>query len=288
MITLQNDHIAAQFSLKGAELQSLRSKKSGHEYIWSGDADYWGKFSPVLFPIVGALKDNTYQLNGRAHPLPRHGFARERQFKAKQTDSTRVCFSLEQDEETLKVYPFEFLLELHYEIKGTQLNCTYIVNNPGTQDLLFSVGAHPAFATQTDQKLSYTDYFLAFDKDTELVTHKIESDLISDETRTLVLKNQSLPLSHELFYEDALVMKSLKSNRISLQNKKNEHGLHFDFEGFPFFGIWAARDADFVCLEPWCGIADGTHHNKNLKDKEGINQLAPGLSWERSWSVTIF
>lgn len=289
MISIENEYVKAVFSAKGAELQSFKSKETDTEYLWNGNPQYWGKFSPVLFPIVGGLKDNTYFVNGQKYTLPRHGFARDREFKADQVSPTVLTFTLTHDEDTLKVYPFKFILALHYKIEGKTLSCTYHVVNTDHQDaLLFSVGGHPAFAAQVDHELTYDDYFLTFNKDTELVYHKIDHDLITDETDTIKLKDHVLHLNHKLFYEDALVFKTLKSDRITLRNRKNPRGLHFDFDSFPFFGIWAAKDADFVCLEPWCGIADGTNHDQNLETKEGIVGLHAGENWERSWSVSCF
>jgi len=289
MISIENEYVKAVFSAKGAELQNFKSKETDTEYLWNGNPQFWGKSSPVLFPIVGGLKDNTYLVNGQKYNLPRHGFARDREFKANQTSATEINFTLTHDEDTLKVYPFKFALALHYKIEGKSLSCTYHVTNTDDQNtLLFSVGGHPAFATPTGHELAYDDYFLVFNKDTELVYHKIHNDLISNETDTIELDKNVLHLNHKLFYEDALVFKTLKSNRITLRNRRNPRGLHFDFDGFPFFGIWAAKDADFVCLEPWCGIADGTDHDQNLETKEGIVSLQTGENWERSWSVSSF
>lgn len=288
MISIENEYVKALFSDKGAELQSFKSKTTGTEYLWNGDPEYWGKFSPVLFPVVGGLKDNTYYFDGQEYHLPRHGFARDQRFEVQQLSGTEVIFTLRYSEETLKVYPFKFILALYYKIEGSKLSCTYRVSNPGQETLLFSVGAHPAFAAPSGDGISYDDYYLTFNKDTSLVFHKISSDLISDQTGSIKLHNNILPLSHQLFYEDALVLKTLKSDRITLRNHKNERGLHFDFHDFPFFGIWAAKDADFVCLEPWCGIADGTHHDQNLSTKEGIRNLQANENWERSWSVSCF
>ncbi|MES2454591.1 MAG: aldose 1-epimerase family protein [Bacteroidota bacterium] len=288
MIILQNEYIAAKLSAKGAELQGIRNKKIERDYLWNGNPAYWGKFSPVLFPIVGGLKDNTYYFDNQEFKLPRHGFARDREFTIEQNTATEATLSLSHDEETLKVYPFEFKLTLHYKLEDFKLTCTYRVSNPSDRKILFSIGAHPAFAAPSGDNLEYEDYFLIFNKDTELICHKIAQDLISDQTETIKLENHTLPLKHALFYEDALVMKSLKSDRISLANHKNEHGLHFDFNHFPFFGIWAAKDADFVCLEPWCGIADSANHDQNLETKEGIIELDANQDFERSWAVSLF
>ncbi|WP_276088155.1 aldose 1-epimerase family protein [Pedobacter sp. JY14-1] len=288
MIVLQNEYASVTLSEKGAELQHFLLKENNREYMWGGDPAYWGKHSPVLFPVIGALKENTYAYNGHQYHLSRHGFARDRTFAVAQKSSTEVSFSLSDDEDTLRVYPFKFRFYIHYRLEGTRLSCTYEVVNPSEFPLLFSVGGHPAFAVPVNADITYDDYFLEFSDDHELVCHKIDHDLISEHTETLMLTDRKLPLSHKLFYEDALVVKTLKSNRISLRCNKAPEGIHFDFEGFPFFGIWSAKDADFVCLEPWCGIADSTGHDQQLKDKEGIQELAPGERWQRSWAVTAF
>ena len=288
MILLENENIKVAISTKGAELQSIHSKTTDFEYLWKGDPQYWGKFSPVLFPIVGALKDNKYIFGDQEYELPRHGFARDHEFESEQISNEEVLFTLSQTADTLKVYPFEFKLGLRYKIAGAAVSCSYEVYNPGSEALLFSVGGHPAFAAPLTAGSVYEDYYLEFNKDESITYHKIEDNLIADETVSLSLNEGKLVLKHELFYNDALVIKGLKSDSISLKNNKNQHGLNFTFENFPFFGIWAAKDADFICLEPWCGIADSVNHNQQLRDKEGIISLSPGLDWKRSWSVEVF
>lgn len=288
MISIENEHIKVSFAKKGAELQSIRGMHSDTEFLWSGDRKFWGKFSPVLFPIIGALKDDTYYFEGKSYDLPRHGFARDMEFDFEAINEHEILFTLNHSDETLKVYPFEFKLSLRYKIHGSSLCCTYEVYNPAEKDLLFSIGGHPAFATPLNKQGLYTDYYLHFNKDTEITYHHIMDNLIGEQTTTLKLDEGKLHLKHDLFYDDALVFKTLKSDRISLCNSLNYNGLDFNFKDFPYFGIWAAKDADFVCLEPWCGIADGINHNKELSEKEGINTLAPQQNWERTWQVTCF
>lgn len=288
MIFLENEHLKASFAIKGAELQSLKNKKNNTEYLWSGNPDYWGKFSPVLFPIVGGLKLHTYYYKNKAYHLPRHGFARDKNFEPNQISSTTLVFSLKHDEETLKIYPFPFELQLRYTLTGATLSCSYTVSNPAEDNMLFSIGAHPAFATEVNAGLAYTDYFLQFNKEERLTYHKIREDLVDHQTATITLSDRKLPLTHELFYDDALILKTLKSDCISLRNRKNTRGIHFSFKNFPFFGIWAAKDADFVCLEPWQGIADGIDHNQHLEHKEGIIILGPGKQWTGNWDVECF
>ncbi|MBB6502964.1 aldose 1-epimerase family protein [Pedobacter cryoconitis] len=288
MILLENETVKVLIASKGAELRSIQSKLTGLNYLWKGDPMFWGKFSPVLFPVIGGLKDNTYCIGEECYQLPRHGFARDMEFNAEQISAVEALFTLTENSETLKVYPFEFKLALRYKLSGSSVSCTYEVTNPGEKELLFSAGGHPAFAVPLTAETSYEDYYLEFSADESVVYHEIENNLISDQTAILQLDERKLNLQHSLFYNDALVFKDLKSNTISLKNTKNQHGLHFRFIAFPFFGIWAAKDADFVCLEPWCGIADGVHHNQQLSDKEGIVSLSPGQDWKRIWEVEVF
>jgi galactose mutarotase-like enzyme len=288
MITLQNEKLTAVIANKGAELQQLTSKGTGINYMWSGDDAYWGKHSPVLFPIVGGLKYDTYYYKDNAYQLPRHGFARQKEFVSQQLSSTEVIFTLQHDDQTLAVYPFAFTLKLLYQLNNNWLVCTYEVHNPGDDVLLFSVGAHPAFAVPLTSGTAYQDYYLEFNKPEEMERWKIKNGLIDTHTQPLLMKNGRLALQHELFYEDAIVLKGLESNCISLASHKHKHGFNFYFNGFDFFGIWAAKDAPFVCLEPWCGIGDHVNHNQQLMDKEGIRLLEPGEVFSRTWSVECF
>jgi len=288
IVSIRNERLAIDFSTRGAELKSIVGIDSSVNYMWRGDEQFWGKFSPVLFPIVGALKENTYEYQGKKYNLSRHGFAREMEFEYELIGTTAIAFKLKHTEETLKNYPFEFELTLRYRLQGASLQCAYQVVNPSDKTMLFAIGGHPAFAAPLNNQGNYTDYYLQFNNDDELTFHHIEDNLISAQTTTIELKDKVLPLKHELFYGDALVFKNLKSNQIRLLNTKNYNGLNFHFDGFPYFGIWAAIDADFICLEPWCGIADGVDHNQQLEEKEGMERLAAGETWERSWEVCCF
>ncbi|HVZ96143.1 MAG TPA: aldose 1-epimerase family protein [Chitinophagaceae bacterium] len=286
MITIKNNDLTAIISDKGAELQSLRA--NGIEYLWQARPEFWAKHSPVLFPVVGELKNGFYIFDNREYKLSRHGFARDKIFRAEQRSATSAIFTLQSDEETLRVYPFEFILQVEYKIAGNELTCTYHVQNTGDKTMYFSVGGHPAFNVPLNSSLQYEDYYLKFNNDDILKKYRLSNGLISNDTASIRLVNKILPLKKELFYEDAIVLKHIKSNAISLKSDKDPRGLHFTFEHFPYFGIWAAKDAPFVCLEPWCGIADSADHDNLLKKKEGINELAPAAAWKISWSAALF
>ena len=287
-ISISNQVLKASFASKGAELQSLVHQSTAINYLWAGDARYWGKFSPVLFPIVGALKNNSYTFNRQTYCMPRHGFARDMDFSAEKIAEDEILFSLGATPETLKIYPFTFRLSLRYKLVNNQLFCTYEVYNPAAQNLFFSIGGHPAFAVPLTQNTAYTDYYLQFNKDENLEVHQVLNNLIGNATTSIKLNEGKLPLKRQLFANDALVFKTLKSDAISLLNTENQHGLKFTFPNFPYFGIWAAKNANFLCLEPWCGIADSVLHDQELSEKEGIISLSPHTLWQRTWAVACF
>ena len=288
MISLENEYLKINIAEKGAELQTLVSKETKIDYLWNADPKFWAKHSPILFPIVGALKDDRYIYNGNSYSLSRHGFARDYVFRAVKQEQNEASFLLSQSEETLKVYPFYFELTIHYKLVESKLVVSYTVKNTGKENMLFSLGAHPAFAVPNTPKTRYEDYYLTFNDDTKLQHYQLIDGLVSNKMEEIVLSGHKLPLTHHLFKNDALVLKSLQSNCISLLNHKNHHGLHFHFEDFPYFGIWSAPDAPFVCLEPWCGIADEIGTSQQLVEKGGINVLQSKKNWARYWEVECF
>jgi galactose mutarotase-like enzyme len=286
-VKLTNNFISVSIKEKGAELESLFHKAHHLEYIWNANPKFWGKSSPILFPIVGQLKSDTYQYKNKTYSLPRHGFARDHIFEVESRNTNKAVFLLKSSVESKEVYPFDFELRVVYTIEGEKLNVEYQVKNLSDEVMFFSLGAHPAFNVPLIQKTKYTDYYLEFSEEETAPRWTITKQGQIDEPESFLHSATTLPLDKKLFSNDALVFKGLKSTRISLRSTVHAHGFHFAFEGFPFFGIWAAPDADFVCLEPWCGIADSVKHNQELSEKEGIQKIECEL-WSRSWSVTCF
>lgn len=289
MQQITNGLLQVSISEKGAELQSIINTQTGLEYTWSGDAAFWGKKSPVLFPIVGGVKNNTYNYEGESFQLGRHGFARESSFVVNAQTATSITYILSSNDETLKLYPFEFLFAITYTVDGNKLTCTYAVENIGNETLYFSCGAHPAFKVPLVDGTDYTDWHLQFSEMENTGKWPLSADgLILKEPVACLENTNQLPLTKELFYGDALVFKDLKSTAISIVSDKSPHGLTMNFDGFPYYGIWAFKNADFVCLEPWCGIADSIDTTSELQEKEGIILLGENEVWKRSWNVKLF
>lgn len=288
MFTIENQQIRAVINAKGAELTQLIHKEHQLDYMWEGDPAVWGKHSPVLFPIVGTLKNNTYFYNGQSYQLPRHGFARDKQFAVEAHTADTITFLLRCDEETLTVYPFAFEFRIRYTLVDQSLAVTYEVLNSGKDVMYFSVGAHPAFKIPLVPGTNYTDYYLQFNQTETTPRWPISPDgLIESSSLPLLQNTNRLNLSKDLFQKDALVLKGMQSTIVTFASGKTSHGFRFDYPGFPFLGIWAAKNADFVCIEPWCGIADSVTTNQQLQDKEGINKLAAGENFTRTWTITL-
>ncbi len=289
MTVIENAQLKATIRHRGAELVSLFNKDHQLEYMWKGDPAYWAKHSPVLFPIVGSLKENVYYINNTAYQMARHGFARDSKFTEERKESDRVDFLLVSSSETKKNYPFAFEFRIHYSLHDNQLSVGYSITNKGKEDMYFSVGGHPAFAIPLSENTHYTDYYLEFEKNETAARWPISAaGLIKTESLPFLQDAGKLPLSKDLFFEDAIVLKNLSSSFICLKSGSTPHGWKFDFTDFPYLGIWAVRNADFVCIEPWCGIADSTDSDQQLIHKEGINRLPPTGIFSRVWTVELW
>jgi galactose mutarotase-like enzyme len=289
MFFIEDQQLKISIHPKGAELTSIIHKTHDIEYMWGGDPAIWGKHSPLLFPIVGTLKANTYYYQGKPYSLPRHGFARDQEFAVEKQTAGSITFLLHSNETTRAVFPFDFELRVIYRLTPAGLSTTYQVKNPAAEPLWFSVGGHPAFKVPLVPDTSYTDYYLEFDQLENLPRWPVSKDgLIENEPEPLFNDTRILPLNKALFARDALVLKHLASNGVTLRSARTERGLRMDFPGFPFLGIWAAPGADFVCIEPWCGIADSVDSDQQLTNKEGINQLQPGGLFEKTWTLNLF
>ncbi len=287
MLTLENDHVRIAVKPMGAELCSLYNKKNNLEYLWqAGEA--WPKHAPVLFPIVGQLKDNKYFHNGKSYTLPRHGFAREKNFSLIEEGPNRLVFRLMDDDTTHSVFPFHFIFEIEYALKEDGLMITYIVENNGSDKILFSVGAHPAFKVPLKEEDNYDDYYLEFDKNENAERFLLNNGLIASQTKPFLNQSAQIAINRELFNEDALIFKKLKSNSISIKSKKHNHGICFDLNNCPYLGLWSAKGGDFVCIEPWFGIADDENSDQQLINKKGIQTLMPGDQFSYSYTITLY
>lgn len=285
MYHLENDCLKITVNSQGAELKSVFDKSNNTELLWQANPEFWGKSSPVLFPIVGTLKNGIYIYNKKEYNLPRHGFARDYNFKEEEVSDSQLIFSLEASQKTLQVYPFLFRLQIIYNLEGSRLQVKYKVENlSDDKTMCFSLGAHPAFKVGRKAD-DFSSYKLLFNNDYVLKANQLKDGLLTTQQHDILLNNQKLNLHYKLFEIDALVLLDMKSDKITLLNEDDASVLEFSFANFPYFGLWTVKDSGFLCLEPWSGFSDFETHNQQLENKAGINILQPKETWSAWWSV---
>ena len=278
---IKNSFIKAKIKLFGAELNSLQKIDEDLEYIWQGNPKYWARHSPVLFPIVGRLKDDSYFYKNKKYNLSQHGFARDKEFELIKKGEDFIEFRLKNDEETLKNYPFLFELNISYKLEKTKLIISYKVKNRSEDRLYFSIGAHPAFNISSGDFLDFEDvrtskrYFLD------------DKGLIYKNQEVSFTKN-SLILDEEIFKNDALVFNDNNIKSIILRDKNSNKILKVEFKDFPYLGVWSKPNlAPFVCIEPWFGVADEENSNQNIEDKRGVQVLLKDELFSCFYSIEI-
>lgn len=279
--TISNSNLTAQINHIGAELFSLKNFDN-QEYIWEGDPTFWGKHSPVLFPIVGTLKNNSYNYNDKEYHLSRHGFAREMEFSLIEKSEDRATFSLTSTTETKKIFPFDFELQICYSLDNNKLIIEYNVINNNETRMPFSIGAHPAFSLDGN----FDNYKLEFQNQEVLRYFLLEDGLISNSSNMIQLINRRLGLNYNLFKDDALVLKSLESKSITIL-KNTLPILKVIFEDFPNLGLWTVKNGPFLCIEPWLGYSDTVDSSGSILEKEGIQLLEAKKSFKCNFSIEI-
>jgi galactose mutarotase-like enzyme len=286
--TLENNHCRVRINAHGAELSSfVRKDLNELEYIWQADAAVWARHAPVLFPIVGRLPNDTYQHDGQSYQLPQHGFARDREFALVDQSATAVQLRLTDDAQSRAQYPFAFELTIGYRLQETTLHVSWQVRNPATtEELLFSIGAHPAFRCPLLPEESFEDYVFRFEHNVTLERHLLDGGLLNGRTEKVLQNSAELPLSYELFSHDALVFKHYDFTRVALASRRSARAVQMQFDGFPYLGLWTkGPGAPFVCIEPWHGIASSVDGSTELRDKEGVLTLAPGATFAARYTI---
>ena len=290
MYTLENNKLKIAVKQVGAELCQITSIKNNTEFMWDADPQIWGSYAPNLFPIIGALKNDSYMYEHQQYQLSKHGFVRNnKDVELVEKTSNSLTFKLISNTELLKIYPFKFEFFITYKLSDNQIDVIHTVKNRDSKTMFFSLGGHPAFKCPVFEGEAYHDYTLEFEHIENSRTHLINmvNGLISNKTKPVLNNSKSIPLTHELFNEDALIFKDLKSRKVTLKSKSHGFILTVKYDDFPYLGIWAKPQGDYVCIEPWLGIADHENTNQQLTTKEGIITLNQNETFTASYTIEI-
>ena len=286
MVTLQNEELVIAIAHKGAELVELVSKKTGKPYLWYGDKKYWGRRSPVLFPLVGSLKNKKYRYDGKEYEMGQHGFARDMDFSVISVAENEIWFAVEDTEETRKIYPFSFRLEIGYRLNGMEVEVLWKVINTDNKALHFSIGAHPAFLVPKNREECFLHLLPVKPLDnTGIVQGLAEGKHVV--YPVIDTEDGYVQLTKDIFDFDALVFENSQVTEVGLAtpDKKDYVTVRFDA---PVVGIWApSADAPFVCIEPWYGRCDGLNFAGTLEEREWGNTLQVGEVFETSYTIRV-
>ena len=279
--TLRTATASCEIKTLGAELVHFKRLDTGVDYLWNADPAFWASSAPVLFPIVAAVNGGKAHWAGQAYPIGNHGFVRKDEFTLVEASATRAVFRHLWSEKTLAQYPCKYALTLIYTLTGNELEIRYQVENVDEKEILFQIGTHPGFRCPLVAGEKFEDYFLEFEKD-----EAFERFYMSPANTTVVGKSQRLnpgklvPLTHELFHEGALVFKKMASKKVTLKSRQSAPAVVLTWDNLPAMGIWQAKNAPFVCLEPWHGLADDEDFTGDFSQKSLVVTLARGKIWE--------
>lgn len=281
---IENSNYTVQLTSAGAEMKRLFSKPWNRELLWNPQDEnakrLWSRSAPVLFPIVGKLKDDSYRFGGKSYQLSQHGFARDMEFRCIECGASEATFLLEANQATYAVYPFLFELKVTYSLDGRKLNIIYSVKNTDRQDIYFSVGAHPGFETG-----GLADYEIRFEKK-ERGFFQLEKGLVNWKNLTAFADTTIIP-DKNTFAKDALILKDVKSRFIDLVNKRRHETIRVSGVNTPFLGIWGKESVPFICIEPWYGVSDDGLTDQSLEGKTGIQVLAEGGTFRFNYSIEM-
>lgn len=286
MKTLENQYLKVTIKEEGAELSSLYNKETDSELLWQGNPDFWNRQSPILFPNVGKNYGMHYLYNGVYYDTNQHGFARDSLFALVENQDNALTMRLSSDENSKKIYPFDFNFDIHYSLNDKSLTVDWIIENKDDKTMYFTVGAHPAFNTSPEK----SDYVLNFPNKEELSYHLLNTDTgcALPETYPIKLKDHILSLNNEMFEKDALIFDDGQIDEVILETKEHQKILALLSPDFPNYGIWSKPEAPFICLEPWDGRADNEGFTGEISTKEGIIALDPGEVYKKSYTIQVF
>ena len=290
MKKLSNQKLTIQVAEHGAELSSIVANATGKEYLWQADPAFWKRHSPVLFPIVGSVWEKEYRHEGKTYPLSQHGFARDMDFTLVSETANELRFSLESTAETLKVYPFPFLLEIGYRLTDNRIEVLWHVKNTGDQPMHFQIGAHPAFYYPNYEEDQPDRGFFKFDARKELVYRALaEKGCVGDEVLPVPIDAEGyLPLNVHTFDIDTFIVEDSQLKRVDLLDINKNPYLSLTFTA-PLVGLWSppTKNAPFVCIEPWYGRCDRAHYAGEYKDRDWVQHLEAGETFDASYTIEI-
>lgn len=287
LLTIKNEHLTVTVSEQGAELQSIQSRE-GVEYLWQGDPKYWKSKAINLFPYVGRLVNSEYLLDGNRYQMNTHGFARHCRFTPVEADDLHMVLELTENDELLAQFPRKFRFCVIYRLNANTLEITYQVENRDERTMRFGLGGHPGFNIPFGGG-EFEDYRIRFaGKCHPKLVIFSETVHVAGEADYPLLEDQYIPLQHDLFDQDAIVLKDMIPT-VTLESPKAKHAITVSFPGMPYVGFWHCpkSDAPYVCVEPWCSLPAAHGKPSVFEEQTDLLTLEPGKTYNNTWTISI-
>lgn len=287
--TLNNEKLRLVVDSLGAEMRNLQTS-DGVEYLWQGNPKYWGDRAPNLFPFIGRLTNNSYKYLGNIYPMGIHGFAAASEFTVAEESGTRLVLELRSSDEIKRSYPFEFVLQIVYELKDASVDITFHVENLGKNTMPFGIGGHPGFNVPLTEGETFEDYEVEFSVPCrpDRVGFSPTVYMNSRDKEYPLRDERFIDLRHDLFDEDAIILKNM-AREVSLRSRISGRGVKLTYPDLPYLGIWhwPQTDAPYVCIEPWSSLPSRQDIVEEFSCKSDMIQLASQKVYETTWSITI-
>ena len=289
---LTNNILTIEVSEHGAEMQSLT--KDGRQYLWTGDAQFWNRRAPILFPSVGKPYNNEIHVNDVAHPLYQHGYARDSEFEVLASDNEHELHLRMLENKFSQGYPYRLGLEVRYQLEGNTVKAVWTVENLDEKEAYFQIGGHPGFLLPDyDPDRMVNGYVRLYNKEGKLVAPTLTSD-VDDGCRvprsSKVMLLSETPLTPDTFRHDALIIEEGQVTKVELCDRHGNPVLNVDCPQADAYGIWTPHKegCPFVCLEPWCGICDSKGFTDDISKRQYIHRLAPGETYTFTYTIEIY
>lgn len=286
---IKNDYLTVEINDVGASLWSIKDRDDT-EYLWQGDATYWGDRAPNLFPYIGRMTEGQYRLSGETYKMNNHGFARNLSFNVEQISDTHIVFSINNTSETYKQYPYQFVFSIIYKLEANKINITYYVRNYDNKTMYFGVGGHPGFNVPFEKGIDFEEYCLEFDSNTKVEKIELSEDcFVTEKTSMLALEEgNKLTLRHDLFDNDAIVMKNM-SQSVALVTSKGNKGVRVTYPDMSYLGIWHVpkKEAPYICIEPWSSLPSRKGIVEELEKQPSLISLNSYCEYENHWSIEL-
>jgi galactose mutarotase-like enzyme len=289
LYTIHNEYLTVKIQDKGAMLWSLQDRE-GTEYLWQGNEKYWGNRAPNLFPYIARMTNGQYKLQGKTYHMDIHGFAKDMIFKAEPISDSHIVFSITHTEETYAQYPFQFCFSIIYKLEGSKLSVAYYVRNDDEKTMYFGVGGHPGFNVPLEDGTVFEDYYLEFDtvKEAKRVDFSEDCFVTGELTAFTLGDGVRLPLSHDMFDEDAIVLTDMASG-VALKSQKGNKGVRVTYPNMSYLGIWhmPKTDAPYVCIEPWSSLPSRKDVIEDLETQPGLVMLEAKCEYENMFTIEV-